>query len=132
MAAFDIDAWVARSGALDLDAIAWSEVAKHPLPAAAVRTMTFMQDIESHTIVYLRSLLATRAIDDPEVATFLACWVHEETFHGIAISRFLEAAGHPVPPARHPARAGAAEQAPGGAGHRRWSRSCGRTSAPCT
>jgi hypothetical protein len=27
-----------------------------------------MQDIESHTIIYLRALLATRAIDDPEVA----------------------------------------------------------------
>jgi hypothetical protein len=57
-----------------------------------------MQDIESHTIIYLRALLATRAIDDPEVATFLACWVYEETFHGIALSRFLEAAGAPVGP----------------------------------
>jgi hypothetical protein len=57
-----------------------------------------MQDIESHTIIYLRALLATRAIDDPEVATFLACWLHEETFHGMALARFLEAAGHPVAP----------------------------------
>ena len=38
-----------------------------------------MQDIESHTIIYLRTLLATRAVDDPEVATFLACWFYEET-----------------------------------------------------
>src|SRR5882724_11068874 len=58
--------------------------------------MRFMQDIESHTIIYLRSLLATRAIDDPDVATFLACWVYEETFHGLALQRFLEAAGAPV------------------------------------
>ena len=98
MVAFDLDAWVARSGALDLDAVAWSEVAKYPVSPATVRTLTYMQDIESHTIVYLRSLLATRAIDDPEVATFLACWLHEETFHGIALSRFLDAAGHPLPP----------------------------------
>jgi rubrerythrin len=55
-----------------------------------------MQDIESHTIIYLRSLLATRAVDDPEVATFLACWVYEETFHGLALARFLEAAGSPI------------------------------------
>jgi hypothetical protein len=55
-----------------------------------------MQDIESHTIIYLRSLLATRAVDDPDVATFLACWVYEETFHGLALQRFLEAAGSPV------------------------------------
>ena len=102
MVAFDLDAWLARSGALDLDAIAWSEVAKYPLSPATVRTLTYMQDIESHTIIYLRSLLATRAIDDPEVATFLACWLHEETFHGIALSRFLEASGHPLGPRATP------------------------------
>jgi hypothetical protein len=97
MPAFDLDTWVARSGALDLDAIAWGDVAKYPVPPAAIRTLTYMQDIESHTIIYLRALLATRAIDDPEVSTFLACWLHEETFHGLALARFLEAAGHPVP-----------------------------------
>ncbi len=102
MAPFDLDAWVARSGALDLDAIAWGDVAKYPVPQDAVRTLTFMQDIEHHTIIYLRSLLATRAVDDPEVATFLACWLHEETFHGIALSRFLECAGHPVKPRATP------------------------------
>src|SRR5712691_8211779 len=96
MPAFDLDAWVARSGALDLGAIAWDDVGKYPVPPAVVRTLTYMQDIESHTIIYLRALLATRAIDDPEVATFLACWLYEETFHGIALARFLEAAGHPV------------------------------------
>lgn len=99
-AAFDLDAWVARSGALDLDAIPWADVPLHPLPVPAVRTLRYMQDIESHTIIYLRALLATRAIDDPQVATFLACWLHEETFHGIALARFLEAAGHPVAPRR--------------------------------
>jgi hypothetical protein len=102
MPAFDLDAWVARSGALDLDAIAWSDVAKYPVSAATVRTLSYMQDIESHTIIYLRSLLATRAVDDPEVATFLACWLHEETFHGIALARFLDAAGHPVGPRATP------------------------------
>ena len=44
----------------------------------------------------------TRAIDDPEVSTFLACWLYEETFHGIALRRFLEAAGHPVGPRERP------------------------------
>src|SRR5204863_515578 len=102
MALFDLDAWVARSGALDLDAIPWADVAKYEVPPEAVRTLTYMQDIESHTIIYLRSLLATRAVDDPEVATFLACWLHEETFHGIALSRFLEHAGYPVPPRAAP------------------------------
>jgi hypothetical protein len=89
---------VTRSGAVEMSAINWADVPRHPLPADAARTLRFMQDIEFHTIIYLRSLLATRAIDDPEVATFLACWLYEETFHGLSISRFLDAAGYPVPP----------------------------------
>ena len=99
MPTFDLDAYVARSGALDLSTIDWDEVPHHSLSAAAVRTLRYMQDIEGHTIIYLRSLLATRAIEDPGVSTFLACWLYEETFHAIALGRFLEAAGAPVPPA---------------------------------
>jgi len=96
--AFDIDAYLARTGALDLSAIEWAEVPKHPVAPETIRTLQYMQDIESHTIVYLRSLLATRAIDDPDVARFLACWVYEESFHGLALERFLAAAGHPIGP----------------------------------
>ncbi len=96
MPAFDIDAYVGRSRAVDLAAIDWAAVPRYPVPPEALRAMRFMQDIESHTIIYLRSLLATRAVDDPDVATFLACWVYEETFHGLALQRFLEAAGSPV------------------------------------
>ena len=91
---FDLEAYTSRSRALDLTGIAWDDVPRHPLPPDAVRTLRYMQDIETHTIVYLRELLSTRAIDDPEVATFLACWFYEETFHGRALARFLEAAGH--------------------------------------
>jgi hypothetical protein len=98
MDAFDLDRYVARSRALDLTGIDWDAVPRYPLPAAAVRVLRYMQDIESHTIVYLRQLLATRAIDDPEVSTFLACWIYEETFHGRALDRFLEAAGEPRVP----------------------------------
>jgi hypothetical protein len=89
----DIEAYVSRSRCLDVSGVAWDDVARHPLVPDAVRALRYMQDIESHTIVYLRELLATRAIDDPEVATFLACWFYEETFHGRALARFLEAAG---------------------------------------
>jgi len=95
---FKLDTYLRRAGALDLSAIDWAAIPRHPVPPEAIRTMRYMQDIESHTIVYLRSLLATRAIDEPDVATFLACWVNEETFHGIALERFLAAAGHPIGP----------------------------------
>ena len=132
MPTFDLDAYVARSGALDLDAIAWDEVPRHPLPPQAARTLRYMQDIESHTIIYLRSLLATRAIDDPEVATFLACWLYEETFHGIALRRFLEAAGHPRAAAPAAAGSGALGQAARGRRRRPPCPRPGPTSAPCT
>jgi len=99
---FDLDAYVARCGRLDLSAIAWDQVPRYPLSPETVRSLRYMQDIESHTIIYLRALLATRAIDDPEVAVFLACWVYEETLHGLTLARFLEAAGHPLPPRGRP------------------------------
>lgn len=102
MPAFDLDTYVERSQALDLTGIAWDDIPRYPLPPQAIRTLRVMQDVESHTIVYLRMLLATRAIDDPEVSTFLACWLYEETFHGIALGKFLAAAGHPVGPRPRP------------------------------
>jgi hypothetical protein len=78
--------------------IDWSEAGAKPLPAEAVRTLRYMQDIESHTIVYLRSLLGTRAIDDPAIADFLSRWFHEETLHGQALARLLALQGAPVAP----------------------------------
>lgn len=93
---FDLDAYISRSEAVDIPSIPWDQVPAHPLSADAVRALRYMQDIESHTIIYLRTLLDTRVIDDPEVATFLACWLYEETFHGIALARFVRSAGHPL------------------------------------
>jgi len=90
----EINTWTRRSRALDLDGLAWDDIPRVPLAPETVRVLRYMQDIESHTVVYVRELLATRVIDDPEVATFLACWFYEETFHGRALARFLEAAGH--------------------------------------
>jgi hypothetical protein len=93
---FDLDAYISRSRAVDIPAIAWDQVPRHPVPQETVRALRYMQDIESHTIIYLRALIDTRAIDDPEVATFLACWLYEETFHGIALARFVRAAGYDI------------------------------------
>jgi hypothetical protein len=98
MEPFDLDAWVSRSRALDLSDLPWDEVRAHPLSPGTLRVLRYMQDVESHAIVYLRALLSTRAIDDPQVATFLACWLYEETAHGRALARFLAASGHPVAP----------------------------------
>jgi hypothetical protein len=94
MEEFNLDAYTARSRALDLSGIDFARVPDYPLAPEAIRTLRYMQDIESHTIVYLRQLLATRAIDEPDIVTFLSCWIYEETFHGRALDRFLAAAGH--------------------------------------
>jgi rubrerythrin len=59
-----------------------------------------MMDIETHTVIYLRELLATRAADDPEVTAFLSLWVYEEFWHGEALGRFLAAAGQRFTAAR--------------------------------
>ncbi|HEV7735464.1 MAG TPA: ferritin-like domain-containing protein [Candidatus Binatia bacterium] len=88
-----IDTYSSRSRAVDVSGIAWDDVPRYPLSPETIRTLRYMQDIEIHTMIYVRSLLSTRAIDDPDVATFLACWFYEETFHGRALARFLEAAG---------------------------------------
>ena len=57
----------------------------------------YMMDIETHTVIYLRDLLATRAAHDPYVTGFLSCWVYEELWHGEAFSDFLRAYGLEVP-----------------------------------
>lgn len=67
-----------------------------------------MMDIESHTVIYLRDLLATRAAFEPDVTAFLSCWAYEELWHGEAFSRFLGEAGYRLPPDGERARGDAA------------------------
>lgn len=97
MGTIDLDAFRTRSRAVDLSGIDFAAVPDVPLSPEALRTIRYMQDIETHTIIYVRTLLHTRAIDDPEVAHFLSCWFFEEMAHGRALARFLEAAGVAVP-----------------------------------
>ena len=52
-----------------------------------------MHDVEHHTVCYLRDLLLTPAHQDPEITSFLSCWVFEEMWHGEAIGAVLEAHG---------------------------------------
>jgi hypothetical protein len=128
----DLDRWIARSGALDLADLDWDAVRAHPIAPEALRVLRYMQDIEGHTSVYVRQLLATRAIDDPEIATFPACWFHEETFH----SRALDRGSWPRPGRRSdPGRAPAPQPASSRSSRSwRWgsSRVPGPTSSRCT
>ncbi len=94
---FDLDRYLRNSKKVDLSMIEWEDVAAHPLTQGEVEALHFAMDIEIHTVIYLRDLLATRAAHDPQVTAFLACWVYEELWHGEAVSDFLRAYGIEVP-----------------------------------
>jgi hypothetical protein len=97
---FDLDRYLRNSKKVDLSAIAWEEVAEHPLSDGEVMCLHYMMDIEAHTVIYLRDLLATRVAADPQITAFLSCWVYEELWHGEAFSDFLRLDGieDPVEP----------------------------------
>ena len=95
---FDLDKYLRASKRVDLSAVEWARIREHPVTTAEARCLTYMMDIETHTVVFLRDLLATRASFDPEVTAFLSCWVYEELWHGEAFSRFLGEAGYRVAP----------------------------------
>lgn len=103
---FDLDRYVRNSKAVDLSGVAWHEIPSHPVSGEEARTLTFMMDIETHTVMYARDLLATRAAFDPEITAFMSCWIYEEFWHGEAFSRFLGEAGFTLAPDREKVTAG--------------------------
>jgi hypothetical protein len=90
---FDLDRYLRNSKKVDLSHLDWDDIPDHPLSDGDVMCMQYMMDIESHTVIYLRDLLATRAAADPFVTAFLCCWVYEELWHGEAFADFLRAYG---------------------------------------
>ncbi|MGH2793684.1 MAG: ferritin-like domain-containing protein [Actinomycetota bacterium] len=100
MREFELTKYLRASKKLDLEGIDFDAVPRYPLSREEVRVLTYMMDIETHTIVYLRDLLTTPAAYDPEITAFLSLWAYEEFWHGEALSRFLRAAGERVSPDR--------------------------------
>jgi hypothetical protein len=94
---FDLDRYLRASKRLDLSGLDWDDIPRYPLSDGDVMCMHYMMDIETHTVIYLRDLLGTRAAHDPQVTAFLSCWVYEELWHGEAFSDFLRAYGIEVP-----------------------------------
>jgi rubrerythrin len=90
---FDLDKYLRASKKVDLDGVGWDDISLHPVTVAEARCLAYMMDIESHTVIFLRDLLATRAAFEPDITAFLSCWVYEELWHGEAFSRFLGEAG---------------------------------------
>jgi hypothetical protein len=95
---FDLDKYLRASKKVDLTGVAWDRIRDHPVSVGEARTLAYMMDIESHTVIFLRDLLATKAAFEPDVTAFLSCWVYEELWHGEAFSRFLGEAGYSLPP----------------------------------
>jgi rubrerythrin len=100
MEEFDLDRYLRASKRVDLSGVAWDEIGRHPVSETEARCLAYMMDIESHTAIFLRDLLATRAADEPDVTAFLSCWAYEELWHGEAFSRFLGEAGWELAPDR--------------------------------
>jgi hypothetical protein len=88
-----IDSYKARAGRLNLEGINFDDFRDQPLPTGALRSLRYMHDVEHHTVCYLRDLLLTPAHQDPEITSFLSCWVFEEMWHGEAIGQVLAAHG---------------------------------------
>ena len=83
---------------ISLEDIEWEAIPDYPIPDDTRRLLAYMQDVESHTVVFPRTFISKRALEDPLVGPFLICWLYEEGMHGRALSRFLQHAGHPVSP----------------------------------
>jgi len=95
---FDLDRYLRASRKVDLAGVPWEQIRLHPLPVPEARCLAYMMDVESHTVIFLRDLLATRAAFEPDVTAFLSCWAYEELWHGEAFSRFLGEAGYELAP----------------------------------
>ncbi len=97
---FDLERYLRNSRKVDVSDLDFSLAHQYPLTPDEIRCLTYMMDIEGHTIVYLKGILSTCAIRDPETTAFLSCWAYEEFFHSRTLRLFLEASGVEISPTR--------------------------------
>ena len=97
---FDLERYLNNSQKVETRDLDFSRVRDYPLTPEEVRCLSYMMDVEAHTVMYFKALLRTCAARDPEVLAFMSCWAYEEFFHGRAIRHFLECAGVHIDAAR--------------------------------
>jgi len=97
---FDIGKYIRNSKKVDISDLDLAAAERYPITDEEIHALTYMCDIESHTIVYLRAILNTCAVEDPQTTSFLSCWAYEEFFHGHTIRQLLDALGAPVSASR--------------------------------
>lgn len=95
MAEFNIVRFLDLAGGVKLDDLDWKLCAQIGVSDVEERILRYMGDTESHTILYMRDLLAGHSTRDPEITAFLSAWVYEELCHGRAITRLLKEVGRP-------------------------------------
>ena len=94
--AFDLARYTRACAPVDDGDIDYGAFAERPLSPAALRTLRYMCDIESHTVCYLRDMLVTPSHRDPEITTFMTMWNYEEFWHGEVLAKVLAAHGVPT------------------------------------
>ncbi len=95
---FDIDHYAQTSTRVRWDDLDMSSFEDQPLSEDALRCLSYMSDVETHTVCYLRDLLVTPSHADPEVTVFLTMWNLEEYWHGEVLDEVLERHGVPTGP----------------------------------
>ncbi|MGH9788996.1 MAG: ferritin-like domain-containing protein, partial [Candidatus Acidiferrales bacterium] len=68
---FDLERYLKHSKKVDLSGLDFTRARASPLSDNEIRCLTYMMDVESHTVAYLRGILNTCAIEDPETTAFL-------------------------------------------------------------
>jgi hypothetical protein len=64
--AFNLESYLDHSQKVDVSDLDFSEASNYPLSGDEIRCLAYMMDIEGHTIVYLKNILSTCTIRDPE------------------------------------------------------------------
>jgi hypothetical protein len=59
---FDIERYLNNSRKVDVADLSLERAADFPISSDEIRCLTFMMDIESHTMLYLKALLRTCAV----------------------------------------------------------------------
>jgi hypothetical protein len=84
-----IEKFQEQGGRLKTDDLDFDRFLTEPLSPKVLRCISYMHDIEYHTVMYTRELLLTPAWKDPQFTSFLTLWNYEEYWHGQALGRIL-------------------------------------------
>ena len=92
----DVHRHIRVSKKIDFEDLDWDLAREVGLTRDEVNTLTYFGDIEGQTIYYLRELLNSKAVRDPDTLAFITLWNYEEYFHSYAIAKLLDVCGHGV------------------------------------